>query len=239
MDLKDKIILITGASKGIGKDLSFALAKEGSHVIITARSEGLLKDIEKSILSSGGKATAIPADLEKESDIIDLFKKITEKFNRLDVLINNAAIGVFGKLADFDLKDFDRIINVNLRAVYLCCKLALKLMIPAKSGHIINLSSVVGIKGYPNQSAYTASKHGVMGLTKSLAEEGQQYNIHVSAVLPGGVDTEFAKRARPDLDTSILIPPSDISKTVIYLLTLSDRSMVDMIYIRRRTGKPF
>ena len=113
------------------------------------------------------------------------------------------------------------------------------MMIPAGSGFIINLSSVVGFKGYVNQSAYTATKHGVMGLTKSLAAEVQEHGISVSAILPGGVDTDFIGAARPDLDRSILIPPEDIAKTVLFMLSLSDRTMVDQIYIRRRTGTPF
>ena len=239
MDLKNKIILITGASKGIGRDICFALAEKGSNVIMTSRTESNLIEMESKIRSRGQKATAIPADLSSDDDIDSLFNAVTEKFGRLDVLINNAGIGIFGKLEDFPIEDFDRMIRINVRAVYLCCQKALRLMIPEKNGHIINISSVVGIKGYPNQSAYTASKHGVMGLTKSLAEEAQEHGISVSVILPGGVDTEFAYRARPDLDRSILIPPEDISKTVIYILTLSDNSMVDQIYIRRRTGKPF
>ena len=239
MVLKDRIILVTGASRGIGRDISYALAEKGSHVIMTSRTESSLKEIESEIRAKGQKATAVPADLAIDDDIENLFREITDKFGRLDVLINNAGIGIFGKLADFPIEDFDRMITINVRAVYLCCQKALKLMIPQKNGHIINISSVVGIKGYPSQSAYTASKHGVMGLTKSLAEEAQEHGISVSVILPGGVDTEFAYRARPDLDRSILIPPEDISRTVIYILTLSDNSMVDQIYIRRRTGKPF
>ena len=101
------------------------------------------------------------------------------------------------------------------------------------------MSSVVGFKGYQNQSAYTASKHGLMGLTKSLAVEAQEYGIRVSVICPGVVNTDFGKVARPDLDDSVLIPPEDIAKTVLYLLSLSDRSMVDEIYIRRSASSPF
>jgi 3-oxoacyl-[acyl-carrier protein] reductase len=239
MDLRDKIILITGASKGIGREISFALAAEGSHIILTSRTASLLEEIKDKIIQAGQKATVIPADLAVDSDISALFERINDRFGKLDVLVNNAGIGIFGKLKDFSMEDFDRIIRINLRAVYLCCQNALKLMIPGSSGHIINIASAVGVKGYPDQSAYGASKHGVMGLTKALAEEIREHKINVSAILPGGVDTEFVSKARPDLDSSVLIPPSDIAKTIIYILTLSDRSMVDMIYIRRRNSKPF
>lgn len=239
MDLQNKIALITGASRGIGQNISYSLAEKGVHVIITSRTESQLLEVKKNINSKGGKATAIPADLSKETDILNLFDEVNKRFGKLEILINNAGIGVFGKLVDFPIEDFDKIMNVNLRAVYLCCQQALKIMIPARTGHIINISSVVGVKGYPNQTAYTASKHAVMGLTKSLAAEIQEYGICVSVILPGGVDTEFVRQARPDLDRSILIPPSDISNTVLYLLGLSGNAMVDEIYIRRRTNKPF
>lgn len=239
MELKDKVMLVTGASRGIGKNLSTMLADRGANVIMTARNERLLSETVTQIISSGGNAKYIVADLANDGDIFHLFSQIKKIYGRLDVLVNNAAIGVFGKLVDFSMDDFDRIMRVNLRAVYLCCQQALKFMIAAKGGHIINISSVVGIKGYPNQTAYTASKHGIMGLTKALAAEVQEHGICVSVILPGGVDTDFATAARPDLDRSILIPPSDISKTVMYILELSANSMVDEIYIRRRTNRPF
>ena len=239
MDLKNKIVLVTGASRGIGKNICQTLAKEGAHVIATARNAELLGLLEKEIISNGGAATVLPADLGIESDVSNIFTEIKNKFGRLDVLINNAGIGLFGKIVDFSMEDFDNIMRLNLRALFQCCREALKMMVPVREGYIINISSVVGIKGYPNHSAYAASKHGVMGLTKSLAAEVQEYGINVSVILPGGVDTDFIDAVRPDLDKSILIPPSDISKTVLYMLGLSEPSVVDEIYIRRKTSKPF
>jgi len=112
-------------------------------------------------------------------------------------------------------------------------------MIPQKSGYIINITSVQGIRGYENQSAYAASKHGVMGFSKSLAVEAQEYNIRVSAVLPAAVDTEMIREARPDLDPTVLIRPMDIAKSVLFLLSLSDTAMVDQVYVRRMAGRPF
>jgi 3-oxoacyl-[acyl-carrier protein] reductase len=112
-------------------------------------------------------------------------------------------------------------------------------MIPQKSGYIINVASVVGFKGYVNQAAYTATKHGVMGLTKVLSAEAQPHGIRTSAILPGGVDTDMVGDARPDLDRSVLLQPSDIAQTVMYLLSLSERAAIDQIYIRRRNSTPF
>ena len=235
VDLKDRVVLVTGASKGIGRSISIALASHGARLVLSSRSEKGLQEVKEKI----GRAAVIPADLSKEEDIDSLFFSVSEEFGRLDILVNNAGIGYFGKLVDFSIEDFDRLMAVNLRGTYLCCQRAMRLMIPRKEGHIINMSSVVGFKGYRNQSAYTASKHGLMGLTKSLAVEAQEYGIRVSVICPGVVNTDFGKVARPDLDDSVLIPPEDIAKTVLYLLSLSDRSMVDEIYIRRSASSPF
>lgn len=239
IDLKNRVALITGASRGIGRGISLMLADSGVHVILTARSMDKLQKVKEEITSRGGNATVIPADIAKEQDIKTLFKIIKDKFGRLDIVINNAGIGIWGKLVDFSIEDFDKIMNINVRGTYLCCQQAMKMMIPQKNGYIINISSVVGFKGYPNQSAYTASKHAIMGLTKSLAVEAQEHNIRISAILPGGVETDLSFKARPDLDRSLLILPEDIAKTVLYLLSLSDRAMVDQIFVRRMSSSPF
>ncbi|MHB1334458.1 MAG: SDR family oxidoreductase [Candidatus Humimicrobiaceae bacterium] len=239
MNLKDKVVLITGASKGIGKNIIIALAKEGAITVLVSRNKETLEKTHEEILSLGGKALAIPADISKEEEILNLFSKIKDQFGRLDILINNAATIITGKLVDFSLKDFDKMMQTNLRGLYICCQQALRIMLPQKSGYIINISSVAGFKGYAEQSAYTAGKHGVMGITKSLAAEVYKDGIFVSAILPGGVDTELAWYARPDIDRSILISPQDIADTVLYLLRLSDTAWVDQIYIHRKTAQPF
>ncbi len=236
VNLKDRVALVTGASRGIGRSISMALAQAGARVIITSRNVEKLQKVEKEI---GADATSIPSDLSVEDDVNALFDLIKDREGRLDILVNNAALGLWGHLVDFSISDFDRIMNLNVRGLYLCCQRALKLMIPQKSGYIINLSSVVGFKGYPNQSAYTASKHAVMGITKSLSVEAREHNIQVSAIQPGGVETDFAFEARPDLDPSILIKPEDIAHCVLFLLSLSDRAWVDQIHVRRRNGTPF
>lgn len=231
--------MITGASKGIGKSISKTLAARGIKVLLVARSEKLLSDLRDEINSSGGFAKAYPADLCKDDDILNLFKNINNDFGKLDILINNAGVVKSGNIVDFSIDDFDMLVDINLRAIYLCCQQALKIMIPAGKGYIINISSVVGFKGYPQQTAYSATKHGVMGLTKALSAEVADHGIRVSVILPGGVDTDLIREARPDLDPSVLMQPEDIADTVLYLLGLSERAMVDQIYIRRSKSAPF
>jgi 3-oxoacyl-[acyl-carrier protein] reductase len=239
VDLKGQYALVTGASRGIGRCISLALAQAGAHVILTARNVERLQKVEKEVLNAGGRATVFPADLSKENEVHALFDLVRDRVKKLDILVNDAAIGLYGDLVDFSMEDFDRIMQLNVRGLYLCCQQAMKIMIPLKRGYIINLSSVVGFKGYPNQSAYTASKHAIMGITKSLAVEAQKYNIHVAAIQPGAVETDLAFEARPDLDPSILIKPEDIASCVVFLLSLSERAWIDQIYVRRRNGTPF
>jgi 3-oxoacyl-[acyl-carrier protein] reductase len=239
VDLKGQVALVTGASRGIGRCISLALARAGTHVILTARNVERLQRVEKEVLKAGGRATVAPADISQENEVHALFDLVKDRVKKLDILVNNAAIGLYGDLVDFSMEDFDRIMQLNVRGLYLCCQKAMKIMVPLKHGYIINLSSVVGFKGYPNQSAYTASKHAIMGITKSLAVEAQKHNIHVAAIQPGAVETDLAFEARPDLDPSILIKPEDIASCVVFLLSLSERAWIDQIYVRRRNGTPF
>ena len=238
-NLKGKIALVTGASRGIGKAISAALAGAGATVLLSARTVEKLKEVKTEIEKGGGKAEVLPVDLSKTSDIISLFKDIKDKFERLDILVNNAAIGIFGDMVDLTAEDLDNTFEVNVKSIFTTSKQALKLMIPQKSGYIINISSVQGVKAYKQQSIYAASKHAVMGMSKALAAEVQEHNIRISAILPGGVDTDLISDARPDLDRSILIKPEDIASTVLYLLSLSDRAMVDQVVVRRFTSTPF
>jgi 3-oxoacyl-[acyl-carrier protein] reductase len=239
IDISDKTALVTGASRGIGKSIGLALAGAGARVALSARDTRKLEQVEREIRDRGGKAVVIPSDLAKEGDIAMLFEEIQRQFGKLDISVHNAGVGYFEDLVDFPMDRFDEIFRVNMRGTFLCCKHAMKLMIPVRSGYIINISSMQGIKGYTKQSAYAASKHGIVGMTKSLSAEAQKHNIRVSVILPGAVDTELISAARPDLDRSLLIPSEDISKGVLFLLSLSERAMVDMLVIRRSTAPPF
>jgi NAD(P)-dependent dehydrogenase (short-subunit alcohol dehydrogenase family) len=239
IDLRGKTALVTGASRGIGKSISLSLARLGVHTILSARSLPRLERVAEEIEKDSGRATILTADLSKVDDILLLFLKIREQFNGLDIAVHNAGIGYFEELVDFPVDKFDEIVEVNMRGTFLCCQQAMKIMIPARAGYIINISSVQGIKGYPKHAAYAASKHGIIGMTKSLAAEAQKHNIRVSAILPGAVDTELITDARPDLDRSNLIHPEDISKSVLFLLSVSERARFDMLVIRRSASTHF
>jgi 3-oxoacyl-[acyl-carrier protein] reductase len=239
VNLSGKTAVVTGAGRGIGRAIARSLAQHGATVIAAARTESQIKAVADEINQSGGTAYSFPIDLANESEILSLFAFFEKKADKLDILINNAGIGLFGQMNEFSTENLQTLLDVNIRGTYLCCREGLRRMIPNRSGYIINISSVVGFRGYPNQSAYSASKHAVVGMTKSLAVEAQPHNIRASVIYPGGVDTDLVRDARPDLDPATLIQPEDIAHTVMYLLSLSERCAVDEIYIRRRGSKPF
>ena len=238
-DLRGQVALVTGGGRGIGRSISHSLAATGAHVVVAARTEAEIATVADEIRGDGGESSALQVDLSKEDDVSALFAQIRDRLGRLDVLIANAAIAPTGPLIDFATTDLDSLIAINLRGTFLCCQQAMRMMTPQRSGYIIVMSSISGLKTYREHSAYAATKHGLMGMTKGLALESQEYGIRVSAVLPGGVDTEMARAARPELDRSVLLQPDDIAKTILFLLSLSDRAAIDQIYIRRRTSQPF
>lgn len=237
--LTGQVALVTGAGRGIGRAISLALGTAGAHVIVAARTQPELEAVAQEIDQAGGAASTWPVDLGNEAEIVTMFDFIREEFGRLEVLVNNGGIGLFGPIVEFAAADLDRLYHINVRGAFLCCQQALKLMIPQRAGYIINIASVVGFKGYPGQAGYAISKHGVMGLTKSLAVEAQPHGIRVSVISPGGVNTGMIGEARPDLDRSVLLQPEDIAQTVMFLLSLSEQAAIDEIYIRRRSNQPF
>lgn len=232
----DKTAIVTGASKGIGRAIAIRLSEMGYSLALAARNEEQLK--ETSSLCKG-KAICVPTDITDERQALELFEKTLSEFGRVDVLVNNAGMGVFKPLTDTSLEEWQKVVDTNLTGSFLCAREAFKIMKDQKSGAIINIASVVGIKGYPNQGAYTASKHGMVGLTKVIAEEGREYGIKAHVICPGGVATEMVKEARPDINPDELLQPNDVADLVEYFLKLSPKAMVDIVHLRRFSSSSF
>jgi len=237
--LAGKVAIVTGASRGIGKAISIALAQEGATVVLAARSIRKLQQTAGQVTKAGGRAEIVVAELAEEESIKDLVGVTSEKFGRLDILVNNAGITHSAKLEETATEDWDRCIRVNARAPFILCREALPLLRKAKAAHIINIASVVGVKGYPLQSAYTASKHALRGMTISLAEELKGTNIRVHLLCPGGVDTELVRKVRPDIKKDELIKPQEIAELIVYLVTHKGNAVVDELHIRRATSPPW
>lgn len=195
MNFEGQVVLITGGSKGIGKAVAWAFARQGASVIINyGHDEEAARKLERSIQQTGGKASLHPADVTSSEAVSRMFKEILDRNQRLDVLVNNAGIIRDGHMMLMSDKDWDAVIDTNLRGTFLCCRAALRPMVGQKRGRIINLASPSAITGREGQTNYAASKGGVMSLTKSLAREAAPWGILVNAICPGIIQTELTER---------------------------------------------
>jgi NAD(P)-dependent dehydrogenase (short-subunit alcohol dehydrogenase family) len=237
--LHGKVAIVTGGSRGIGRAISIALGHEGATVVLAARSPGPLAEAADLVRKAGGRAETVAIELAREESIRSLIGVTREKFGRLDILINNAGVTHSARLEETKTEDLDRCWAVNARAPFLLCREALPLLRQAEAGYIVNISSVVGVKGYPLQSAYTASKHAVRGMSIALAEELRGTNIRVHVVCPGAVDTGMVGNVRPDIRKEDLIAPEEIAELVLCLVTQRGNAVVDELHIRRAAAAPW
>ncbi len=237
--LHTKVAIVTGGSRGIGRAISIALAGEGAAVVLAARSADTLAEAADLIRRAGGRAETVVTELTNDESIRHLVRVTRETFGRLDILINNAGITHSAKLEETRTEDLDRCWAINARAPFLLCREALPLLRQAEAAFIVNIASVVGVKGYPLQSAYTASKHALRGLTMSLAEELRGTNIRVHVVCPGAVDTGMVGNVRPDIRREDLIGPEEVAELVLYLVTRKGNAVVDELHIRRAAAAPW
>jgi len=231
--LKDKVALITGASQGIGRETALALAQAGAKVAVAARNEEKLTALVTDILAAGGDAIAVKMDVADPDQIKLGFKQTLEKFGRLDILINNAAITRDGLALRMKKEDWDDVLRTNLTGAHLCIQQALSTMMRARAGRIINISSVVAESGNAGQANYVASKAGLIGLTKAIAIEIASRNITVNAVAPGFVESPMTA-VLPDKvkeELKVRIPlgrmgtPEEVAKEDLYLAS-DDSSFV-------------
>ncbi|NEP57446.1 MAG: 3-oxoacyl-[acyl-carrier-protein] reductase [Symploca sp. SIO2G7] len=192
--LKDKVAIITGASRGIGRAIAFALAAEGAKVVVNyASSSEAAQQVVTKITEAGGDALALQADVSQEEQVSALLKSTIEKYGQIDVLVNNAGITRDNLLLRMKPADWQAVINLNLTGVFLCTKAVSKIMLKQRSGRIINIASVAGQMGNPGQANYSAAKAGVIGFTKTIAKELASRSITVNAVAPGFIATEMTK----------------------------------------------
>jgi len=219
MSLAGQTALVTGGSKGIGRAICLALAKEGANVVIAARNESEIEETMNKLKSMGSKAMAIQADIRSEEDVRRLISMTIDKCGRLDILINNAGVAHKKRLEETTLEEYYEIMDTNLKGVFLCTKYAIPYIRESKNGKIINISSVGGLHGLPEFSVYCASKFGVNGLTESIAAE-LEGEIKVYAVCPGAVDTDMYRSLfaeRPPLK------PEHIAEKVLELASPDSR----------------
>ncbi len=220
-ELQGRVALITGASRGIGRAIAFAYAKAGASVAVTARTAEQLDSLVKEIDAGGGTALAIPADLAVEGDIQNITDATRQRFGRVDILVNNAAI-IHPRidLVDFDPTLWRQVLDVNLTAVALLTKAVLPGMIAQGSGKVINISSIGGRKGARGRSAYRVTKAALISLTESVAAEVKRYGIDVNCICPGGVDTEGYREAfnnQGRADNPRLMASEEVANLALFL----------------------
>jgi len=225
MRLKDKVSLVTGSGRGIGKAIALAFAKEGSDIVVwdvnILDAEGACKEIE----ALGRKTLAERVDVTNYADVESGINKILDKFGKVDILVNNAGITKDNLILRMAPGDWDAVINVNLKGSFNCIKAASKPMIKQRYGKIVNIASIIGIIGNPGQANYSASKAGLIALTKTTAKELSSRNVNVNAVAPGFIQTDMTAKLPEDLKKKMLeaIPlgklglPADVAEACLFL----------------------
>lgn len=221
-----KIAIVTGGSRGIGRAIALELGKRGATVVINYnRSADSAQAVLEEIKAAGGDGFVIQADVSDEQQVDALFKTVTGEYGKVDILVNNAGTTRDNVIMMLKPEDFDVVINTNLRSAWLCSKVASRAMMRKRTGRIINITSVVGISGNGGQTNYSASKAGMIGLTKSLAKEVATRGITVNAVAPGFIETAMTEDLSEDVKATALshIPlgrmgqPEDVAKAVAFL----------------------
>ena len=238
MLLEGTTAFITGAGRGIGKGIALAFAAQGCDVAVAARTEQQVAETAEEVRGLGRQALALACDVSCAQDVRHAVNAALEQFGKIDILVNNAGYACFKPFMEINETEWRQTLDVNLTGAFLCIQAVLPSMIARRSGRIINISSMAGLKPIVDQSAYCASKYGLTGLTQELALELREYGIRVHAICPGGVDTQLAREAMPDRDKTDWLTPEDIAHAALYLATLSPRATTDTILVRRFGSVP-
>lgn len=232
--LDGKVAVVTGSSSGIGKAIALTFAAEGARVIVAARRRDLCERTVQQIAQRGGQALALPTDVADEAQVERLMADTVRQYGRLDILVNNAGIGGGGRIVETSTEAFDEVIGTNLRGTFFCCRAGFRRMMQQpEGGTILNMSSVCGLQAWAGTGTYSASKHAIMALSKSLADEGRRYKIKVSAICPGGVADALVDASPEEIRRSEQISPFDIAETAVYLATLGPHAVVHHVVVDR------
>ncbi|HWR14912.1 MAG TPA: SDR family oxidoreductase [Terriglobales bacterium] len=235
-DWKQKVAVVTGGNRGIGAAIARKLAELEISVVICGRDQTQLDSVASEITANGGRCKAVACDLSKLTAVENLAEFVKTTFGHVDILVNNAGVrGFGGPLHLLPPDDWDKVINTNLRGVYYTIRAFAPSMIEHKSGDIINISSIASKNALPNGAVYAASKWGLNGLTYSVAEELRQYNIRVTVVCPGSVDTDLSPHTGKD--KSRMLKPDDVAHVVAMLVTQAPQSFASEVVLRP-TQKP-
>ena len=233
--LAGKVALITGASAGIGRACALALAEEGTTLVLTARRDGRLVELQEKIRAIGGKAVSVIGDAREEETAIQAVQAAVKNFGRLDILINDTGVGNYKNLVETTAEEYDEMMDTNVRSTFLFSRHAVPVMIEQESGTILIISSMAGIYGFAREAVYCATKFARVGFAQALDKELRQQGIKVGVICPGGVKTEFALgkgRTEAGVGASTMLEPEDVAGAVLLACTQSPGSRIIEIQMR-------
>lgn len=229
--LNDNSILVTGAGRGLGAAICEVLAEEGANVFVGERDPDLAEKTAKRLRDKGMSADAVVMDVGKDDDINEALKRVHDRFGRLDVVVNNAAIDVTAPIDEITTEQWDRVLRTNLRGPIMVTRAAAGYMKPRKHGHIVNVASTASKRAWPNASAYHATKWGLLGFSHAMHAELRTHGIKVSAVLPGGMKTPFLLDRFPDIDPNVLQDPINVAQAVKWVLTMPAETVIPEVMV--------
>ena len=230
--IKNKTVVITGASKGLGMELAYAFSEKEANCVLCARSDKLDRVVDE-INAKSGTAVGIKSDISLEETAFKLVEAADSNYSSLDIWINNAGILIYGGIGEIDAEEMQRVFEVNVKGTIYCCREALRYMKKKGRGHILNVISTAGKEGKKNESVYVASKFAITGFTESLRQEAYPSGIRVSAFYPGGMKTQLFEKSRPDLDTSNFMDTREVAELVVNLANLPG-NMLPMDFVLKR-----
>ena len=231
MELKGRVVLITGAGRGIGRALAQAFAAAGAKVALLGKTKKNLLEVQKELKDSGAQTVVLAADVSDEGAVSRAVAAAEQQLGPVDVLVNNAGVFALVPVEKMDALVFDRMIAVNLRGPFLMSRAVLPVMKSRKRGHIVNISSTAGRRGFAGGGAYCASKFGLAGLTEAMRYEARASNVRVTCVYPSTVNTDLVKKAGLDLAPDRAIQPEDVANAVVSLVAMDDRAMTTALEI--------
>lgn len=231
MSLRGKIAVITGASRGIGKAIALDLARSGVYVVLLSRNENDLQEVVTAIRKEGGKATAFNVDITDEEAVLKFLLSLSEISSHVDVLVNNAGVGSFQPVIETDSMAWDQVMDVNVKGTFLMCKHVLPLMKAGKQGHIISIASDVSKRTFANGAMYCASKYAQDAFCAALRKEVRPFNIKVSVVYPGLVETWFNNSIPGKNEDQLRLNPEDIASSVNHILSAPAHVVIDELMI--------
>lgn len=231
MRLKNKVAIVTGASRGIGKAIALAFAREGADLVVIGRSKEDLDELTTQIKTCGRQCLSIIADVTKEKEVNEAAQKALDQFGKIDILVNNAGVGLFKSIRETSVEEWNQVIAVNLTGTFLFTRAVLDDMAERGQGQIINISSDVGVRTIPRAAAYCASKYGVEGFTGVLAKEVRKMGIKVGVIRPGMTDSYFNDSIQGAPEKEGWLKVEDVAEAAVYMATAPRHALIDEIMV--------